>query len=70
MEEHKENRIGRLIKVLLGGCCAAGGVFIIMDVFILLFFGDKGLEILFDYTIPIVIILTIVMSVTLMRWLK
>lgn len=70
MEEHKENRGIRLIKVLLGGCCAAGGVFIIMVVLILLFFGDNGLEIIFDYTIPIVIILTLIMSVTLMRWLK
>jgi hypothetical protein len=70
MKQHQENRGLRLIKVLLGGCCAAGGVFIILVVFILVSFGDKGLEVLFEYSIPIVIILTIVMSVTLMKWLK
>ena len=60
----------RFIKVLLGGYGAAVGFFIIMIVFTLIFFGNEALEALFENDGIIIIILTIIMSVTLMRWLK
>jgi hypothetical protein len=60
----------RFIKVVFGGYCAAGGVFIIMNVFDLVFWGGKYENIISENFGSITIILTIVMSMTLMRWLK
>jgi hypothetical protein len=41
MEEHKENRGVRFIKILLSGFVAAFGIVVIMVLFDVIFFGDN-----------------------------
>jgi hypothetical protein len=65
-----KNRGVRFIKVLLGGYGAAVGVVGIMVLFDVVFLGDKYDKTISENFDSIIIILTIVMSLTLMRWLK
>ena len=60
----------RLLKVIVGGWAAGGGVFILVLLLALAFHWSAGVDLLFDYFLPIVIALTVVMSLTVMRKLR
>jgi len=70
MKKSLKSKVWKLIKVLLGGYGAAIGVFIIMVLFDIVFFGNKYDKIISENFNSIIVVLTIVMSLTLMRWLK
>ena len=60
----------RLVKILVGGWAAAGAVFLVMLPFALLFFGSEGVDMLFKISLPFMVVVTTILSLTLMKKLQ